>query len=200
MKKFFGLLLLCLLLSTTAWAQVRTETEQGSKYKLTYPVFTLTNARATAAINKELALLAVEARQLSQEKEVWEVSTSYEIISENDEFISLIFTTWSYRGGAHGSYYTMGLVYDKTTGLPLPYTHFKPQLQAAQLKQDILDGRLTVYCADMKSISTAPFLADTENFQVSDNYIVTADGSVYLLYQPYELDCYAAGATFVKLP
>ena len=36
-------------------------------------------------------------------------------------------------------------------------------------------------------------------FKVSKDYIITEDGHLYLMYQPYELDCYAAGVTYVKV-
>ena len=96
-------------------------------------------------------------------------------------------------------YYTHGIVYDKDTGKRVPYTRFMEKLNAEQLKQDIKAKKLPVYGADLKTVSEAPFIDDIDNFKVSKDYIITEDGHLYLMYQPYELDCYAAGVTYVKV-
>ena len=51
----------------------------------------------------------------------------------------------------------------------------------------------------MKTVSEAPFIDNIDKFKVSKDYIITEDGNLYLMYQPYELDCYAAGVTYVKV-
>ncbi|WP_417145114.1 DUF3298 domain-containing protein [Phascolarctobacterium succinatutens] len=58
---------------------------------------------------------------------------------------------------------------------------------------------MPVYGADLKTVSEAPFIDNIDNFKVSKDYIITEDGHLYLMYQPYELDCYAAGVTYVKV-
>ena len=43
------------------------------------------------------------------------------------------------------------------------------------------------------------FIIKKEEFKRSDDYVLK-DGRVYLMYPPYELDCYAVGTTYVELP
>lgn len=198
-KKIFLAAALSLAVASTAAAAVQEQVETGERYKLTYPVFSFENAKAAKRVNKDVKKLVQQTRKLLKNPMYREVATDYRLISETDAYVSFIFTSWNYTGGAHGMYYTEGLVYDKATGKPLPYTHFAKAVEPEQLRQDIMDGKAKVFCADLKTESKAPFLQYIKDFKVSEDYIVADDGHVYLLYQPYELDAYAAGVTYVQL-
>lgn len=200
LKKFLLPLALCLTVTATAFAAVQEKTLTGERYQLTYPVFTFENSKAAKKVNKEIKQMVKETRSLLKDPVYQSVATDYKLIQETEHFVSLTFTSYNYTGGAHGMYYTKGLVYDKATGEALPYTHFAKAVEAMQLKQGIADGSYKVFCADLQTESTAPFLNYIEDFQVTENYIIGEDGHVYLMYQPYELDCYAAGVTYVQLP
>lgn len=202
-KKTLLALGLCLAVSASAFAAVTEKVESGDKYQLSYPVFTLKKEKAAQRINDDILAMALATKALldKPECEYKAVGTNFEIISENDKYISLIFTTWDNMGGAHGMYYDHGLVYDKKSGKRVPYTRFAKAIKTGDLYDGIASRKLKVYCRDLTTVSDAPFLEyiKKEAFKVSNDYILK-DGRVYLLYPPYELDCYAVGTTCVELP
>lgn len=202
-KKALLALGLCLAVSASAFAAVTEKVEQGKKYKLSYPVFKLENRAAAKAINKDIKKMVLEQKKLAKSKDpsYVEVGTNYEVFGETDDYVNIIFVKWDYMGGAHGMHYDHGLVYSKTTGERLPYTHFAKAVSAGELYDAIVEHRVKVYGADLQTVSEAPFITyiKKDEFKRSDDYVVK-DGKVYLMYPPYELDCYAAGTTYVELP
>ena len=202
-KKALLVLGLCLAVSASALAAVTEKVEQGNKYKLSYPVFKLENRAAAKAINKDIKKMVLEQKKLAKSKDpsYVEVGTNYEIFSETDDYVNIIFVKWDYMGGAHGMHYDHGLVYSKTTGERLPYTHFAKAISAGELYDAIAEHRVKVYGADLQTVSEAPFITyfKKDEFQRSEDYVLK-DGKVYLMYPPYELDCYAVGTTYVELP
>ena len=202
-KKTLLALGLCLAVSASALAAVTEKVEQGNKYKLSYPVFKLENRAAAKAINKDIKKMVLEQKKLVKSKDpsYVEVGTNYEIFSETDAYVNIIFVKWDYMGGAHGMHYDHGLVYSKTTGERLPYTHFAKAITAGELYDAIAEHRVKVYGADLQTVSEAPFITyiKKDEFQRSEDYVLK-DGKVYLMYPPYELDCYAVGTTYVELP
>ena len=104
-------------------------------------------------------------------------------------------------GGAHGMYHDHGIVYDAKSGKRLPYTKFAKAIKGEALYDGIANRQFKVYVSDLATPSDAPFLKyiKKDAFNVSKDYIIK-NGKVYLMYPPYELDCYAAGTTYVELP
>ena len=202
-KKTLLALGLCLAVSASALAAVTEKVEQGNKYKLSYPVFKLESRAAAKAINKDIKKMVLEQKKLAKSKDpsYVEVGTNYEIFGETDAYVNIIFVKWDYMGGAHGMHYDHGLVYSKTTGERLPYTHFAKAITAGELYDAIVEHRVKVYGADLQTVSEAPFITyiKKDEFQRSEDYVLK-DGKVYLMYPPYELDCYAVGTTYVELP
>ena len=202
-KKTLLALGLCLAVSASALAAVTEKVEQGNKYKLSYPVFKLESRAAAKAINKDIKRMVLEQKKLAKSKDpsYVEVGTNYEVFGETDDYVNIIFVKWDYMGGAHGMHYDHGLVYSKTTGERLPYTHFAKAVSAVELYDAIVEHRVKVYGADLQTVSEAPFITyiKKDEFQRSEDYVLK-DGKVYLMYPPYELDCYAVGTTYVELP
>ena len=202
-KKTLLALGLCLAVSASAFAAVTEKVEQGKKYKLSYPVFKLENRAAAKAINKDIKKMVLEQKKLAKSKDpsYVEVGTNYEIFSETEAYVNIIFVKWDYMGVAHGMHYDHGLDYSKTTGERLPYTHFAKAISAGELYDAIVEHRVKVYGADLQTVSEAPFITyiKKDEFKRSDDYVIK-DGKVYLMYPPYELDCYAVGTTYVELP
>lgn len=202
-KKTLLALGLCLAVSASALAAVTEKVEQGNKYRLSYPVFKLESRAAAKAINKDIKRMVLEQKKLAKSKDpsYVEVGTNYEIFGETDDYVNIIFVKWDYMGGAHGMHYDHGLVYSKTTGERLPYTHFAKAITAGELYDAIAEHRVKVYGADLQTVSEAPFITyiKKDEFQRSEDYVLK-DGKVYLMYPPYELDCYAVGTTYVELP
>ena len=202
MKKILLPLLLSLAISASAAAAQHTVTEKGDNFYFQYPVFTDLNPLAEMRMNRDIKKLVNISRKDLKTPDIATASTGYSVHYEDEKYISLLFVNhYYYDRAAHGMYYTHGIVYDKTTGKRVPYTQFVPALDAMQLKQDIIDKKYSVYVdADsLTQTSDAPFITYMDNFKVSEDFIIGKDGSVYLIYQPYDLDCYAAGPTFVKI-
>lgn len=200
MKKILLPLAVALAVTATAFAAQQTVADKGPRYDYKYPVFSLENSKAATNINKDIQKLLKKSRNELKDTNMQHVGSSYAITFENDKYVSLTFTTSNYyQHAAHGMYYVHGLVYDKTTGKRVPYTDFIAEQKASQLRLDILSKKYPIYLSDLTTPDDAPFLADWDDFYVSKDYILSEDGkSLYLIYQPYELDCYAAGSTFVK--
>ena len=200
MKKTLLSLFLAMAVAAGASAAQQTEVDKGDRYDYKYPVFTQENHKAAQRMNRDIQKLVNKSRKDLRQPDMRAVGSDYKVVYENDQFVSLTFSTWYYYDkAAHGMHYTHGIVYDKATGKRVPYTHFTEKLDTEQLKQDIKAKKLPVYTADLTTVSEAPFIDYTDNFKVSENYIITEDGHLYLMYQPYELDCYAAGVTYVKV-
>ena len=203
LKKTLLALGICLAISVSAFADVTKKEETGAKYKVTYPVVTLEKAKAAQRINDDILRMVNETKKLAQSTDpvYVAVGTNYEIISEDDKYLNLIFTSWDNLGGAHGMYYDFGIVYDKKSGKRVPYTKFAKAITPDALYDGIQAGTIKVYCRDLVTQSSAPFLSYIKkaDFELSQYYILNK-GKVYLMYPPYELDCYAAGTTYVELP
>ena len=109
-KKTLLALGLCLAVSASALAAVTEKVEQGNKYKLSYPVFKLESRAAAKAINKDIKKMVLEQKKLAKSKDpsYVEVGTNYEIFSETDDYVNIIFVKWDYMGGAHGMHYDHG--------------------------------------------------------------------------------------------
>ena len=202
-KKTLLALSLCLAVSATAFAASVEKKEEGDKYKVSYPVFTLKSEKAAQRINDDILHIVTETKELAKSTDPVYVAagTNYEIISENDKYINLILTTWDNLGGAHGMYHDLGIVYDAKSGKRVPYTKFAKKIKAEDLYEGIANRKYKVFCSDLTTQSDAPFLEyiKRDAFVVSKHYILK-NGKVYLMYPPYELDCYAAGTTYVELP
>lgn len=201
MKKILLSLTLALAVAATASASQRTMHEEGDRFNFNYPAFSQYTDKASNLMNKDINALVESSRKELKNTDVADVRTNYEVYFENPKFVSFTFGQATYmKGAAHGMSYTHGYVYDKESGKKVPYTHFTDKIDAKQLKEEILDGKVTAYCSDMSTVSKTPFLADNKNFKVSQDYIMARDGkAIYFIYQPYELDAYAAGPIFVKV-
>ena len=202
MKKIMLSLLLALSVAAGASASQTTMHEEGERFKFDYPVFSQTSVKAAQRMNKDITKLLQNSRRLLQDEYIAQVATDYEVYFENPQYVSFTFNSYQYyRSAAHGMSYLQGYVYDKASGKKVPYTRFTAPLDAEQLKHDILNKKVTVYCQDLKTTSDAPFLPYNTDFNVSKNYVLDKDGkALYLIYQAYDLDCYAAGPLFVKIP
>lgn len=201
MKKILLSLALAMAVAGNAFAAQQTVSDQGPRYDYKYPIFSQENAKAATRMNKDIYKMLKKSRNELKDTNMQNVGSSYEIKFENDKYVSLTFTTSHYvKRAAHGMYYVHGLVYDKATGKRVPYTKFIEKLNTKQFRLDILSHKYTAYYADLETVNNTPFLADWNDFYVSDNYILSEDGNaIYLIYQPYELDCYAAGPVYVKI-
>lgn len=197
MKKILLPLALCFTVAGSAFA-ASAVTEKKVELSYKYPVISgMENTVAEAAINATLKEALLELRDDQGEDEyIVSGGLMYEMGAETDKHLSLILKSYDYHGGAHGMYYTEGYVFDKTTGKRLAYTDFVPELTADALRRGLRAELLQGVTAD-GSVSPLPFM--DEKTRLSKNFILNEDGSISLIYDPYEVDCYAAGNVFVRL-
>ena len=197
MKKLLLATALCLSVTASAFAAVTME-EQKVTFDYKYPIISgLKNPAAEKNINDTIAKELLRLRKAHGE-DAYIVSggMSYKLGVETDKYLSLTVDGYDYHGGAHGMYYTEGFVFDKETGKRLAYTDFVPKLNADTLIRGLRAGVLPA--RTVSDVPTElPFLDN--NTRVSDNFILNEDGSISLIYESYELDCYAAGNIFVTL-
>ena len=191
----------CLVLTATAFAEVTPKVVKKGNLDLTYPVFSFENKAAEKKATKYVQDYIDKEVKAYQRHNPINISADYKVIKEREWYISLEVTTYEYTGGAHGMYYTAGLNFDKMTGELMQYSDFNaPKLTKEELYNGIKNGTYMVFCNDRKTPSSAPFLPSLDKFRFTKNFIVDPEGGgVYLMYQPYELDCYAAGVTYVGL-
>ncbi len=198
MKKLAITALLTLAVSASASAEVQRMEMKGSNYNFVYPHLIMNNDKATARANKQIKTELKKANKKVKQGTYVTVNTDYEVVLENDKLMNILFVNSEYAGGAHGMYYTDGLVFNKDNGRLLQYTAFVPEISTEDLKYKIMTKQYKVFCRDRTTPSTAPFLKDWDGFDVSESYMLGEDGYVYLIYQPYDLDSYAAGTTYVQ--
>ena len=197
MKKLLLATALCLSVTASAFAAVTME-EQKVTFDYKYPIISgLKNPAAEKNINDTIAKELLRLRKAHGE-DAYIVSggMSYKLGVETDKYLSLTVDGYDYHGGAHGMYYTEGFVFDKETGKRLAYTDFVPKLNADTLVRGLRAGTIKATTAD-GSESQVPFMDNKT--RLSENFILNEDGSISLIYGPYELDCYAAGNILVKL-
>ncbi len=197
-KKTIAVTLLCLAMSACASAEVQRMELKGNNYQYVYPRVIMNNDKATTRANKQIKKELKKADKLRVDPIMLQVNTDYELVMDNDKYMNVLVVYSHYSGGAHGMYYTDSLVFDKDNGKLVPYTQFVPEISIDDLRYKIMTKQLKVFCRDRISPSTAPFLKDWEQFDVSENYMLGEDGYLYFIYQPYELDSYAAGTTYVQ--
>lgn len=199
MKKILAMTALGLLLVASANAEMVKMQSQGARYDFEYPKYVSGNHLVDMRINKEINEEIRDAKKMLRDPQV-SVSSRYEIVRETERYVNVKLTVSNYRAGAaHGTYYVHGKVFDKVTGDDVDYERFVGKWEDQALKRAIKTKELPVFLSDLKTPSEAPFIDYIADFDDSDEYILADDGYLYMIYQVYELDAYAAGPTFVRM-
>ena len=125
-----------------------------------------------------------------------EQTASYVLFREGD-LLSVAYFTYSYTGGAHGSYGTTGASYDLRTGRRLRYDDIFLPSATAQLP-----ALLAPAVRPLVGLKPGEALDKTllvKRMPVTHNVYLTT-GGVAFVYQPYEIAAYAQGEVTVFLP
>ncbi len=197
MKKLYLITALLLMFCATACATI-TNVQETHHLKMDYPVIQLDDIDAQENINYFISKKIAAFKKDFDKHNYAEAAVTYDVKYEDDDYLAIAFTYWwYYPRAAHGMYDTTGVVFDKYTGKLIPLKNFMQPISAKQLDAKIRSGELTLYNAAMQPID----LIDFWNVErISQSYYIDAEKNVYLIYQPYELACYAAGNTYIKIP
>lgn len=184
----------------TVQAQVKEQRAEAVSYTMEYPEVKVPNSRAEKAINEDILRYVSDFQKEYQAGKFYQGDFSYKVRYEDDNVVSLTLADYRYHmGAAHGFTHTQGLTYRKTDGKKLPLSHFvklAPDDKFIVLSQPILDSR------KQRVPWQKTFLTDSIGWthaEVTDNYCLEKGGRVELIYQPYDLGCYALGTLYVEL-
>lgn len=179
-------------------AYVVEQTQTDGTMKLSYPLVYETNPTVQYNINTDIASYVTSEKAVYEAGTAKVVKLSYQVAYEDDNYLSIILTPYHYYGGAHGHYKQIGRVYDKHTGNVLPLSYFVHINSPKQLTEGILNHSLKLY-SQTRRIPMTLDRAWKDVPYISDSYYLDGKGFIYLIYQPYELGPYSAGATRIEI-
>lgn len=197
MKKAASLFfLITALTASVASASVQTGSIQKINLDLKYPLVYTQNQTAQKKI-KDIATWVYNSKRDYDNGEFLSVETQYEVTYEDDSVISIMFVNLSYPAGvAHQWTSYDGIVYDKRTGNRIPLYNYVHIRNAQQLEDGLYSGVLSLHDESGEEITY-----DGTNWpveRVSQDYLLRGGGTIDLLYSPYELAPFAAGATSIR--
>lgn len=198
MKKLFLLTLFAIMLiPSLCLAYVDSGEQNYTNLKLKYPIVYLNDQDVQNKINTDIATYVYKLKGRYDAGNFYQGSMKYSLKFEDENYISLTITSYWYNAGAaHGMYETVGLVYDKHTGNKIPISYFVPIQSAEQLENIGIRGHVTkLYNQGMKQI---PLRNGWDVDRVSEDYYLGGNGTIYLIYQPYELASFADGNTYIE--
>ena len=199
MLKLFRYALPLMLIASVASAEVHEETENYRGNLLKYPVVSLENKSLAKKINQEVVKLAdiLKKDHSSNKGYADKISMSYKVLLENEQRLNLLVYSWTYNNGAaHGMYTASGLSYDLKTGEKATVVKYAPHLNAAILDEGVRLGRYSFTAIDGEPLKLDNFWKVET---VSKECYLSEDGSLTLIYQPYDLAPYAYGNTYITL-
>lgn len=186
---------------TNVNAKVIEQTQTAANLNLKYPLVYVDNPIAQKSINTDIAVHVDKMRDLYYNKKMYKVNQWYKVTYEDDNVLSIVITSDWYNGrGVHGYHIKQGLVYDKNTGTRIPAYNYVKFKNDAQLKDLVGSGIVHVYNESGEKRVYPRDMFGLKNIKVkNDNYALTGDGSLVMLYQPYELSMYANGVNMLLL-
>lgn len=184
-----------LLMVSSCFAFVDEGKQSYTNLDMSYPIVYLDDANVQNKINTDIANYIWQFKNRYDRGEFYSGNMKYYVKYEDDNLLSIVLEQEWFRGGAAHDYYVQrGLVYDKKTGERIPLSYFVPIKDAKQLLYSgIFSGITKLYNWQHKQISN-----DCRTGRVSQDYYLGGNGTVYLLYQPYELGSFADGVVSVE--
>lgn len=192
----------------STFAAVKEHKEQGENFSLTYPIYVdeAKNQTVEKKINDDILHRVKQCSDRLTVKKLdsetlpiaW-VNFSYQIGSETENFLSLLFFDgFYYKQAAHGMYYASGVVYDKHTGEQIPLEKFvtvsQKNLKKLTKKKKIFIGAAN---HEQRIEKDLILLGDVET--IPKNFYINQRGKIFLMFQPYELLPYAAGISKIDV-
>lgn len=193
MKKFLLAIILAVgvFIHGNVFASVEKHTDNGTNYEMSYPIVYTNNKAAQDKINQDIYHYIAAFRNDFNAGKFYKGWFSYKLRLENNDYVSLTIKDARYNmGAAHEYYVVYGLVYDKNTGRKIPRSHF------LKITLDDLKYFYRGHLYNESGNNTQGW--DWGPKRISEDYYLLGNGGIALIYQPYILDCYAAGATTIR--
>lgn len=119
------------------------------------------------------------------------------VICQQGRLLSLGLSSYSYTGGAHGSFGTRVVSFDLATGRPLTFNDlFRPEARTGLLPLLDRGVRRTLGLAPGAALDSQLLVKD---LTLTTNVCLTPGGALFI-YQPYEIAAYALGEVEVFVP
>lgn len=199
MKKILLGTLMALSLSLSASASVTTATQDdGFNLHLSYPAIHTDKASTTVTINKFIRLYTDEAIKTYRSNRYDEVSMHYETTFENDHYVSVVLHVL-YQGKylAHPESYAYGLIFDKRTGDRADLSSEVIWPSPASILKGLVNREYVLLNEQDQSIV---YDSSFKPLRMVNNFYLTKDGHLALLYQPGDVAPFSHGALHVLLP
>ena len=137
-----------------------------------------------------------------------ERDTHVSVAYEDSTCITFLVTSYTYLGGAHGFSAVLGATFSKTDGHRMTYADLLADRSAEQLRKEIREGLKEYFMVEtdeelrdnlfgLQDLTMSA--SEYEAFPLPATEPWLEKDGVHLLYQQYEIACYAAGMPAVVL-
>lgn len=197
MKRLLSLLvvfIVCLVVESTAFAEVKSIYEEKTNWELTYPTVVVSdNIAVQNRINNDIMTYINDLRADFETGEYYTCGGNYQVHYEDNDILSISLCLYRYPYGANGNHsYSWDIVYDKKTGKKIPlynYVHITP----ADLQY------YKYYHTYSQSGELMQEIWDTDITEIPTNYFLPGNGSICLVFSPYTLAAGVFGSTYIEL-
>ena len=194
-KKLFLIMVvgISVCMNITIFAAVHGVHEEKTNWKLDYPVVTIeSNPNVQNLINEDLGRYIANLKADFAQGRFYNGGGHYKVHYEGSDILSISLYLTRYPYGANGEHTrAVSIVYDKHTGKRIPlynYVHVTPK------DLDYYKNGHT-YTQSGEKLEYKHLWHESIKC-VPENYFLPGDGSVCLVFKPYEL---SSGITYIKL-
>lgn len=201
LKKLVLCSILALSLTGAAQASVRDAVrdavrDDGFGLHLTYPAIHTHKGSVNNTLNKFVRFYVDDAIRVYESNLYDEVYMNYDVTYEDKQYVSvLLSTTFQKRALAHPENREFAFILDKKTGERADLSRLVPRRK--ELVKDLKAGKLVLLSGKNKKVLYDDSFVPEKD---SDNYFLTKDGHIAVLYGRGELAPSYMGSTYVVLP
>lgn len=199
MKKILLTAVAALAISVSASAAVTTATrDDGFGLHLSYPAIHTDKASTTVTTNKFIRFYVEEAIRNYESNRFDDVTMTYDVTFENDRYVSVVLHVL-YQGKhlAHPENRDYGLIFDKRTGDRADLSSEVVFPSPASILKGLVNGEYKLTNSKGMPVSYDPSFKPME---MVNNFYLTKEGRLTMLYQRGEVAPYSEGALHVVLP
>lgn len=131
--------------------------------------------------------------------QAWLVEINSDILYQQENYISVASTVFTYTGGAHPNNSQVYRSYDLTTGEAIGLDDILEQGYSSALNSSAeIEFRMQKEIPPNESLESAGYWLEDGEFKVNDNFAII-NQSLMFYYNPYEIGPYSLGATELEL-